>query len=179
MRTAWNKGLKMPSVSEKMRGNTNGKSNKGRKMSAEWIQKLSQAKLGKTSPNKGRKFTPEWIEKIAASKRGKTHTDEQREKNRQGQIRRWTKINPAYELMGRNKKIVVNGGFHSQKQWEALKAKHNFQCANPECGKREPKIKLTRDHVLPLLMGGRNDIENIQPLCLQCNKSKFTQTIRY
>ena len=28
------------------------------------------------------------------------------------------------------------------------------------------------DHVIPFVRGGRNEVENLQPACLYCNKSK-------
>ena len=40
-------------------------------------------------------------------------------------------------------------------------------------------IKLTIDHKKPIIMGGTNHIDNLQPLCLFCNKRKFTKTIDY
>lgn len=174
---AWNKGMEMPEVSERMKGNNNGSGNKGRIMSPEWRAKLSAAKKGKPSPNKGRKLTREWIEKIAASKRGKAHSAELIEANRQGQIRRYKKLNPDYELKGRNKRIADNGGTHSKYDWEGLKEKYNHTC--PSCKKKEPEIKLTRDHIVALLNGGDNSIKNIQPLCQSCNTRKHTKTIRY
>lgn len=42
----------------------------------------------------------------------------------------------------------------------------------PRCGRREPEIKLTRDHIRPLSRGGLNVPENIQPLCGECNQAK-------
>lgn len=39
--------------------------------------------------------------------------------------------------------------------------------------------KLTADHVVPLVSGGTNGIENIQPLCKSCNSKKATKTIDY
>ena len=38
---------------------------------------------------------------------------------------------------------------------------------------------LTVDHVVPLSLGGGNGIDNIQPLCQNCNSSKGKGTIRY
>jgi 5-methylcytosine-specific restriction endonuclease McrA len=38
---------------------------------------------------------------------------------------------------------------------------------------------LTEDHVVPLSLGGSNDIDNIQPLCKSCNSSKRGRHIDY
>ena len=35
------------------------------------------------------------------------------------------------------------------------------------------------DHVVPLAEGGRHDIDNLAPLCIQCNRRKGTKTIDY
>jgi hypothetical protein len=47
------------------------------------------------------------------------------------------------------------------------------------CGRQEPEIALTIDHVVPLSKGGAHDISNIQPLCGSCNTSKYNKTIDY
>lgn len=44
------------------------------------------------------------------------------------------------------------------------------------CRKSMP---LVADHVIPLIKGGSNSIENIQPLCFSCNAKKYTKTIDY
>ena len=68
-------------------------------------------------------------------------------------------------------------GFHTLGEWENLKAQYNWTC--PGCGKKEPKIKLEEDHVIPLTKGGSDNIENIQPLCRSCNAKKYTKIIKY
>lgn len=81
-----------------------------------------------------------------------------------------------------NKKNV--GGFHTLFEWQVMKKRYNYTC--PICGKKEPEIILTRDHVIPITKWDEwlntqnkkkvpfkcNDIWNIQPLCLSCNSKK-------
>lgn len=74
-------------------------------------------------------------------------------------------------------RIAGNGGEHTHEEWEALKVKYAYRCLR--CGKQEPDIQLTRDHVVPVTSGGSNAIDNIQPLCLPCNSWKRAQTIDY
>ena len=62
-------------------------------------------------------------------------------------------------------------------EWMDLKKKYNYTCLR--CGKKEPEIKLTLDHVVPLIVGGKNIIENAQPLCKPCNSSKYTKSTDY
>jgi 5-methylcytosine-specific restriction endonuclease McrA len=69
------------------------------------------------------------------------------------------------------------GGSITLEQWEELKRYYNYTCLR--CGRQEPEIVLTMDHVIPITRGGINAIENIQPLCGSCNSSKGTQIIDY
>lgn len=63
-----------------------------------------------------------------------------------------------------------NGGTYTIQEWEALKRRHQYRCYL--CKRKEPDVKLTVDHIVPISLGGNNFIENIQPLCLSCNCKK-------
>ncbi len=94
--------------------------------------------------------------------------------------RRWAKrsaeqISWQKNLWGKRKREA--DGNHTFGQWEELKAKYNWTC--PACLKKEPEIKLTEDHIVPLSKGGSDNIENIQPLCGLCNSTKRTKTIKF
>ena len=67
-----------------------------------------------------------------------------------------------------------NGGTYSDLEWNALCASYGNVCLR--CGMSVP---LTVDHVIPVSMGGENDISNLQPLCLSCNSIKHTKTADY
>ena len=85
--------------------------------------------------------------------------------------RRWKKKNPERmaHLKARRYARERNAiGSHTFEQWEELKKKYRNKCAF--C--REEKI-LTKDHIIPLSENGTDFIENIQPLCRNCNSKKW------
>lgn len=61
-------------------------------------------------------------------------------------------------------------GSHTLQDWKNLKKKYYYKCLH--CGKKEPEIKLTEDHIIPLTKDGTDFIDNIQPLCRSCNSHK-------
>lgn len=92
------------------------------------------------------------------------------------QKRKWKKINiQKYLHSKRLRKYREKGakGKHTLQEWEELKKQYNWTC--PDCGKKEPDIKLTEDHIIPISRGGSNWIENIQPLCKSCNSKKHNK----
>ncbi len=95
-------------------------------------------------------------------------------------VRRWNAEHPerrAEHSRNRRASKKGNGGHITAKEWEELKAFYDYTCLR--CGRKEPEIKLTLDHVLPLKMGGRHEISNAQPLCNSCNASKQARHIDY
>jgi len=67
------------------------------------------------------------------------------------------------------------GGMITAKQWSELVEQYGNRCLC--CGREN--VKLTLDHVLPLVLGGAHAVENAQPLCGSCNSKKGTKHIDY
>lgn len=85
--------------------------------------------------------------------------------------RKWVKKNPerVAHLKARRYARKKNAeGSHTLEEWKDLKEKFNNKCAN--C--KEEK-KLTKDHIIPLSENGTDYIDNIQPLCRNCNSKKW------
>lgn len=85
------------------------------------------------------------------------------------------KLNEYCRVRTLRRKAV--GGHHTREQWEALKAQYDHKCLC--CGKSEPEVELTRDHIIAITKGGTDDIENIQPLCRGCNAAKQANEIDF
>lgn len=98
------------------------------------------------------------------------------EKVKKGQ-RAWFKksrlFRPEYfRQFVRNRKaqIKASGGSLSLEEWETIKKEADYTCKM--CLKKEPEIKLTIDHIIPLSKGGPHNKSNIQSLCHGCNSRK-------
>lgn len=100
--------------------------------------------------------------------------------NHPGYYQEWKQKNPDVRRaneQNRRSRILGNGGRIAAKEWGELKKKYNYTCLC--CGRKEPEIELSLDHVLPISLGGKNVIENAQPLCRSCNSKKNNKHIDY
>ena len=48
----------------------------------------------------------------------------------------------------------------------------NYRCR--ECGATNKQTRLHVDHIKPVAKGGTNDLSNLQTLCEECNRAKYT-----
>lgn len=113
-----------------------------------------------------------------------TKVDRKRYKKRHEAKKRATKIadgtfrlrlclEPYHQVATNNHRVKKNFsgdgdiGKITLSQWRRLMDEYDNLCAY--CYEAKP---LCIDHIVPLTLGGLNDIGNIQPLCVECNSSK-------
>lgn len=52
----------------------------------------------------------------------------------------------------------------------AILNRDNYRCV--ACGANAKETKLQIDHIIPVSKGGSNNLENLQTLCVDCNRGK-------
>jgi 5-methylcytosine-specific restriction endonuclease McrA len=93
-------------------------------------------------------------------------------------VKRYRASNPGInQLLNANRSAKRSGseGTWTLAEWEAIKKSQDYRCLG--CGKREPEIRLTVDHIVPFKLRGPNVASNIQGLCLSCNCTKKTKVL--
>lgn len=148
--------------------NALGRFVKGHKQTDAERKKMSDSH--KANPQKywlGKKITDEM--KLAISKFNKGRTGELSSNWKGG-------ITPVYKKK-RLAALRSIGLSHSREEWALLKQLFNNMCLC--CKRKEPEIVLTKDHIIPVSLGGSDDISNIQPLCKSCNSRKHAKHIDY
>ena len=68
-------------------------------------------------------------------------------------------------------------GIHSAEEWASVVSRCGNKCLR--CGVSGTEVTLTKDHIVPISMGGHNFASNLQPLCLQCNSWKGDREIDF
>jgi len=127
---------------------------------------------------KGRKIT--WKKKIGQANsialKGNKLSEKTKEKIRKGVTKHglsYTKEYKRFNCSKRRARLRNAQGDLTFEKWEEIKKKYNYTCL--ACKKREPEIILSVDHIIPLIKGGKNSCDNVQPLCIICNKIKYTK----
>jgi 5-methylcytosine-specific restriction endonuclease McrA len=83
-----------------------------------------------------------------------------------------TKTNWLPEYISKHKKRKKsNRKPISTKLRAKVMKRDNFTCQH--CGKTvEDGVKLEIDHIIPVSLGGTNKMDNLQVLCMECNRGK-------
>lgn len=90
---------------------------------------------------------------------------------------KWEKNHPENKIERRHRRRIKEkntGESFTGYEWKLLCSEYGNICL--KCGQNKP---LTPDHVIPISLGGSNSIDNIQPLCLECNLWKHTKIIDF
>jgi hypothetical protein len=86
--------------------------------------------------------------------------------------RRWAKKNKAkvaaMTKARRLRELNAPGG-HTPEQWHQVKIAYEYQCAEFD---ETCRGSITKDHKVPLIMGGSQNPDNLQPLCRSHNARK-------
>ena len=137
-------------------------------------QREYRTKHAKESYERNRKWAAENPELVAEyyKRSNEKHPDS----NNKGAAK-WRKNNPEKKRIltrQRRAKIRAAQGRITKEEWESVLDKYGLACLC--CKKIKP---LTMDHIRAIDCGGTHTIDNVQPLCRECNSSKGTKEIDY
>lgn len=160
---------------------SDGKSNKCRQCANDYLKGWREA-----DPERHKRKSRESYHRHADARRAtvKRYVDNNRElvsSRNKVRNRAWYAANKErakiYARVRQDRKRRNGTGSYTPQEWRDLCDYYQHTCLR--CGRREPEIQLTPDHIIPLSKLGSNTIDNIQPLCLDCNLWKFTKIIDF
>jgi 5-methylcytosine-specific restriction endonuclease McrA len=117
---------------------------------------------------------------------GKKYFAEHKERFREWQRRRYQRSPDKFAEYRHRWRAGQSDGRPTALQWAALLNDCGRRCL--ACGMHASEIKafypnrrkmLELDHIIPVAMGGKTGMDNIQPLCPSCNNSKRKKAIDY
>lgn len=79
-------------------------------------------------------------------------------------------------LRSQRLKEARDRGTHTDEQWRELVARFDGRCVRCGC---TPVGGPCKDHIEPIYLGGSDAIDNLQPLCRECNSSKTADTTNW
>lgn len=117
-------------------------------------------------------------EKTLAAKKKRHQKNKERDNaDAKKRMKEWVRNNPGRHRANcerrRGRKISADGPY-TLKQWQRLLLLCDFKCL--KCGSLD---NIEADHIIPLSKDGSNMIDNIQPLCKPCNRSKHDTIADY
>lgn len=128
----------------------------------------------------GYNATRKWIK--SNPEKTKNHKKKDYRKHKEKRLltcRKWAENNKeltASYHRNRKAKIKKSKGTHTAKQVKELLERQKYKCAECHCriafSPKDGDRKLHVDHVMPIALGGENDIKNLQCLCEPCNLGK-------
>lgn len=138
------------------------------------VQKYCSLTCYRIAKNKRRRVPDRYVICESCGKTYKQHKSNQRvcSNNCYNKLYRMGHLKEhAFQTKTRkHEKRATSDGSVTFEVWERLKRACNYTCLC--CGKQEPEVTLTMDHIKPLSKGGTHTIDNLQPLCMSCNCSK-------
>jgi 5-methylcytosine-specific restriction endonuclease McrA len=101
---------------------------------------------------------------------------EQPERYKAVQKRYYLSNRDAIQAANHRRRVQIRtSGSYTAADWQAIKTTQQYRCLM--CGRVEPDIRLTVDHIVPVSAGGSNEASNIQGLCKPCNSRKGRNTL--
>lgn len=107
-----------------------------------------------------------WLKRDANVAMKLSYNNANKDKVNAAKRRSYLKNRAAY----RRREIARKRGYRIEitaAEWWAVKLKYGNKCLC--CGSRKD---ITKDHVVPIKLGGRDHVSNVQPLCRSCNSRK-------
>lgn len=110
------------------------------------------------NPDRTKQYCRQWR---AANRERKNASERAR------RLKNWERTSQLTRITKAKRRDRIAGARYQLRDWQAMCDWFGDACLC--CHSSAP---ITVDHVIPLARGGTNTIENLQPLCDKCNKSK-------